>query len=163
MQVLPEIYASRSLDTGNGRPPVKCKLRNWWDGKETYSKCKELYGKAHGAHATPSEVAVTQFAYPDHIKTAPLSPEIAPNGGFTDAKDIAVVSPTAVSDRTQDWRRQKTVKCWRSYQPRKSLQTLNVSLVVIKWIQANRMALATINQKFEDSPLFTGFERKIDS
>ena len=82
-----EIYASRSLDTGNGRPPVKCRLRNWWEGKETYTRCKDLYGKAHGAHATPSEVAVTQFAYPDSIKTAPLSPEIAPNGGFTDARD----------------------------------------------------------------------------
>ena len=82
-----EIYASRSLDMGNARPPIKCKLRNWWDGKDTYAKCKSLYGSAHGAHATPSEVAVTQFAYPDHIKTVALSPEIAPNGGFTDAKD----------------------------------------------------------------------------
>ena len=82
-----EIYASRSLDMGNGRPPVKCRLRNWWAGKETYQKCKDLYGKSHGSHATPSEVAVTQFAYPYHIKTAPLSPEIAPNGGFTDARD----------------------------------------------------------------------------
>ena len=82
-----EIYASRSLDVGNSRPPIKCTLRNWWDGKDTYAKCKSLYGSAHGAHATPSEVAVTQFAYPDHIKSAVLSPEIAPNGGFTDAKD----------------------------------------------------------------------------
>jgi creatinine amidohydrolase len=82
-----EIYSSRSLDSGNGRPPVRCRLRNWWDGKETYAKCKALYGKAHGAHATPSEVAVTQYAYPDHIKTALLSPEIAPSGGFTDARD----------------------------------------------------------------------------
>ena len=82
-----EIYASRSLDMGDGRPPIKCRLRNWWDGKDTYAKCKSLYGTAHGAHATPSEVAVTQFAYPDHIKSATLSPEIAPNGGFTDAKD----------------------------------------------------------------------------
>ncbi|MEE4191370.1 MAG: creatininase family protein [Halieaceae bacterium] len=82
-----EIYASRSLDTSNGMPPVKCRLRNWWEGKDTYAKCKALYGEAHGSHATPSEVAVTQFAYPDHIKDAPLSPEVAPNGGFTDAKD----------------------------------------------------------------------------
>ncbi len=88
-----EIYASRSLDTGNGRMPVKCKLRNWWEGKETYEKCKTLYGKAHGAHATPSEVAVTQFAYPDHIKTVPLSPEIAPSGGYTDARDYRARFP----------------------------------------------------------------------
>ncbi len=88
-----EIYASRSLDTGNGRTPIRCKLRNWWQGKETYEKCKALYGKAHGAHATPSEVAVTQFAYPDHIKTAPLSPEIAPSGGYTDARDYRARFP----------------------------------------------------------------------
>lgn len=82
-----EIYATRSLATGNAAPRVRCRLRNWWQGKETYAKCKALYGKAHGAHATPSEVAVTQFAYPEHIKTATLSPEIAPDGGFTDAQD----------------------------------------------------------------------------
>ena len=82
-----EIYASRSLDTGNGKPAVKCRLRNWWSGQETHAKCESLYGAAHGAHATPSEVAVTQYAYPDHIKRAELSPEIAPNGSFTDAKD----------------------------------------------------------------------------
>ena len=82
-----EIYASRSLDAGNGKPAVKCRLRNWWSGRETYAKCESLYGKAHGAHATPSEVAVTQYAYPDHVKLAELSPEIAPSGSFTDAKD----------------------------------------------------------------------------
>ncbi|MEM9744020.1 MAG: creatininase family protein [Pseudomonadota bacterium] len=82
-----EIYASRSLAAGRGNPPVRCRLRNWWDGKETFAKCKALYGKAHGAHATPSEVAVTQYAYPKHIKSAPLAPEIAPTGPFTDAQD----------------------------------------------------------------------------
>lgn len=88
-----EIYASRSLATGDDRPAVRCRLRNWWDGKETFAKCKALYGRAHGAHATPSEVAVTQYAYPDHIKTAPLSPEIAPSGTFTDARDYRARFP----------------------------------------------------------------------
>lgn len=88
-----EIYASRSLDTGSGKPRIKCKLRNWWAGKETFAKCKALYGKAHGSHATPSEVAVTQYAYPEHIKTAALSPEIAPNGGFSDASDYRAKFP----------------------------------------------------------------------
>ncbi|MEO0423468.1 MAG: creatininase family protein [Pseudomonadota bacterium] len=88
-----EIYASRSLDAGNSKPPVRCRLQNWWDGKETFAKCKALYGKSHGSHATPSEVAVTQFAYPEHIKRAPLSPEIAPNGEFTDAEDYRRLFP----------------------------------------------------------------------
>lgn len=30
-----EIYASRSLDTSGGRTRVRCRLRNWWQGKET--------------------------------------------------------------------------------------------------------------------------------
>ena len=48
---------------------------------------RELYGEAEGSHATPSEVAITQFAYPSAIKSAPLDPAIAPRGGFTDAAD----------------------------------------------------------------------------
>jgi creatinine amidohydrolase len=48
---------------------------------------KELYGNAEGSHATPSEVAVTQFAYPDAIKSAPLDPPVAPRGDFADAAD----------------------------------------------------------------------------
>jgi creatinine amidohydrolase len=43
--------------------------------------------RRRGSHATPSEVAVTQFAYPEAIKSAPLDPEIAPRGDFSDAAD----------------------------------------------------------------------------
>ena len=83
-----EIYAKRSLQTAEGRPRIRMKLRNWWDGKETMDFCKATYGDAHGSHATPSEVAITQYGYPDHIKKSNgLDPEIAPNGGFTDAVD----------------------------------------------------------------------------
>ena len=55
--------------------------------------CKEKYGKSHGSHATPSEVAVTYFAYPDAQKDAPLEPQIAPNGRFTDAADYRARFP----------------------------------------------------------------------
>jgi creatinine amidohydrolase len=82
-----EIYAQRSL-VGTVSKRIRLKLRNWWDGSETFGMCKKLYGSAHGSHATPSEVAVTQFAFPNHIKSAPdMSPDIAPNGRFTDAVD----------------------------------------------------------------------------
>lgn len=82
-----EIYAERSLDRGSNRPPLKCRLRNWWQNHEVYQLSKELYGDAEGSHATPSEVALTQFAHPEAIKTAPLDPEIAPRGEFTDAAE----------------------------------------------------------------------------
>jgi hypothetical protein len=65
-----EIYAARSLAAAANLPPVKCRLRNWWNSQEVRQLAKELYGDAEGAHATPSEVAVTQFAYPDAIKSA---------------------------------------------------------------------------------------------
>ena len=82
-----EIYAARSLSAGSNVPPVKCRLRNWWANQEVQALAKELYGEAEGSHATPSEVAVTQFAYPDAIKSATLDPPIAPRGDFGDAAD----------------------------------------------------------------------------
>jgi creatinine amidohydrolase len=82
-----EIYAARSLSAGSNIPPVKCRLKNWWANQEVQALAKELYGEAEGSHATPSEVAVTQFAYPDSIKSATLDPPIAPRGDFGDAAD----------------------------------------------------------------------------
>jgi creatinine amidohydrolase len=82
-----EIYAARSMSAGAGGAPVKCRLRNWWQGQGVGQLAKELYGDAEGSHATPSEVSVTQFAYPEAIKSAPLIPEIAPRGDFSDAAD----------------------------------------------------------------------------
>ncbi len=83
-----EVYAQSSIPPGSSHGHrVDCKLRNWWELSGVFALCKELYKKGHGSHATPSEVAVTYFAYPGHIKNAPLDPEIAPNGRFTDAED----------------------------------------------------------------------------
>ncbi|MBV9862354.1 MAG: creatininase family protein [Alphaproteobacteria bacterium] len=82
-----EIYAARSLVAGSNAPALKCKLKNWWQNAAVHGLSKELYGDAEGSHATPSEVAVTQFAYPEAIKTAPLDPPVAPRGGFADAED----------------------------------------------------------------------------
>ncbi len=56
---------------------VKCKLGNWFMCKSVYQLAKKLYGDREGSHATPSEVALTQYIYPDVIKEAPLSPEVA--------------------------------------------------------------------------------------
>jgi creatinine amidohydrolase/Fe(II)-dependent formamide hydrolase-like protein len=84
-----EIYAQTSIGGpgGVGNQGVKCKLKNWWEFKPVFELCIKLYGKSHGSHATPSEVAMTYFAYPDHLKNAPMEPKVAPNGSFTDAAD----------------------------------------------------------------------------
>lgn len=56
---------------------VQCRLANWFMCGSVYQLAKELYGNQEGSHATPSEVALTQYAYPDEIKQAPLSAEVA--------------------------------------------------------------------------------------
>ncbi|MEM9817599.1 MAG: creatininase family protein, partial [Cyanobacteria bacterium P01_D01_bin.6] len=59
---------------------VRCKVANWYMARSVYTIAKDLYGNQEGSHATPSEVALTQFAYPDHIKQAELIPAVAPAG-----------------------------------------------------------------------------------
>jgi creatinine amidohydrolase len=53
---------------------IQCHLANWFMGSSVYRLTKELYGNEEGSHATPSEVAVTQYLYPQSIKQAELSP-----------------------------------------------------------------------------------------
>jgi creatinine amidohydrolase len=57
-------------------PEVSCYLGNWWASDRMYKRVRELYGNEEGYHATPSEVAVTMYLYPDSIKNAPLSAEV---------------------------------------------------------------------------------------
>ena len=83
-----EIYAESSLDPAHGNRPVpRCKVRNWYDATAVRRLSKELFGASEGSHATPSEVSVTQYAFPEAIKQAEMSPRIAPNGPILDARD----------------------------------------------------------------------------
>jgi creatinine amidohydrolase len=59
---------------------VRCQVANWYQCREVYQLAKTLYGDQEGAHATPSEVALTQYVFPAHIKDAPLDPAVAPSG-----------------------------------------------------------------------------------
>ncbi len=56
---------------------IRCRVGNWFMCGSVYKKAKELYGNKEGSHATPSEVAVTQYVYPEAIKTAPLDDNVA--------------------------------------------------------------------------------------
>ncbi len=83
-----EIYAQGSfLPDGSNRAPLKLALKNWWEFREVLALCNRLYPEGHGSHATPSEVAVTYFAYPDAVKTVAMEPKIAPTGPIRDADD----------------------------------------------------------------------------
>ncbi|MDJ0702561.1 MAG: creatininase family protein [Leptolyngbyaceae cyanobacterium MO_188.B28] len=59
---------------------VRCRLGNWFMCSSVHKLAADLYGDQEGSHATPSEVALTQYIYPDAIKQAPLDPEVAPSG-----------------------------------------------------------------------------------
>ena len=75
-----ETYAALADFNFSGADQVHCKLANWFMCRSVYTLAKELYGDQEGSHATPSEVALTQYAYPDAIKSATLDPQVAPSG-----------------------------------------------------------------------------------
>lgn len=72
---------------------VQCQVANWFMCSSVYKLAKELYGDQEGSHATPSEVAVTQYVYPEAIKKAPLSPEVAGGHKIYGAVDFRLRYP----------------------------------------------------------------------
>jgi creatinine amidohydrolase len=83
-----EIYHSVTFDrSGSNHPPLRCALRNWWELAGVGDLCRQLFPVGEGSHATPSEVSVTYFAYPEAQKRVEMHPKIAPNGPIYDADD----------------------------------------------------------------------------
>ena len=83
-----EIYAGDSLKAPqNDGGRLVLSLRNWWELEGVQAFCADLYPAGHGSHATPSEVAVTYYAYPQAVKDAAMSPPIAPIGPIRGAED----------------------------------------------------------------------------
>ncbi len=74
-------------------PQVRAQVGNWFMCRSVYQKAKELYGDQEGSHATPSEVAVTQFIYPESIKNAPLSPDVNSGHAIYSAADFRAHYP----------------------------------------------------------------------
>jgi creatinine amidohydrolase/Fe(II)-dependent formamide hydrolase-like protein len=86
-----EIYAESSyLRQTRG---FAMKLRNWWELPGVMRLCSSLFPEGHGSHATPSEISITQFAYPDAIKSANYAPRIAPTGPIREAADFRARYP----------------------------------------------------------------------
>jgi creatinine amidohydrolase/Fe(II)-dependent formamide hydrolase-like protein len=86
-----ELYAEASY--GRQGRGFALKLRNWWDLKGVHALANRQFPVGHGSHATPSEIAVTQWAYPHAIKTAAYEPKIAPNGPIREAADFRARYP----------------------------------------------------------------------
>ncbi|GAC1447952.1 MAG: creatininase family protein [Chamaesiphon sp.] len=72
---------------------VQCQVGNWFMCSSVYKLAKTLYGDLEGSHATPSEVAVTQYVYPEAIKLAPLSEAVASGHKIYGAADFRLRYP----------------------------------------------------------------------
>lgn len=83
-----ETYAHLADLNVKNHEQVKCYIANWFMCSSVYKLAKELYGEQEGSHATPSEVAVTQFVYPEAIKQAPLSEEVGKGYAIYGAVDF---------------------------------------------------------------------------
>jgi len=75
-----ETYAAIADSNLPNSRNIRCKLANWYKSDTVKALADQLYGDQEGSHATPSEVALTQFVYPDAVKSAALSPAVAPKG-----------------------------------------------------------------------------------
>ncbi len=67
---------------------VQCQVANWYMCGPVYQLAQQLYGSQEGSHATPSEVALTQYLYPEAIKSAPLSESVASGHKIYGAADF---------------------------------------------------------------------------
>ncbi|QUD87000.1 creatininase family protein [Phenylobacterium montanum] len=86
-----ELYAAASFEKRKSR--VVLKLKNWWDLAGVNALAMRQFPVGHGSHATPSEIAITQWAYPEHIKAANYAPQIAPTGPIREAADFRARFP----------------------------------------------------------------------
>jgi len=81
-----EIYVQASF--AKRRAGFAMKLCNWWDLAGVGELAREQFPSGHGVHATPSEIAITQWALPETIKTVGYTPQIAPSGPIREALDF---------------------------------------------------------------------------
>jgi creatinine amidohydrolase/Fe(II)-dependent formamide hydrolase-like protein len=86
-----ELYAEASF--AHHPAGFALKLRNWWDLSGVVKLAYRQFPAGHGSHATPSEIAVTQWAYPDAIKAANYAPQIASSGPIREALDFRARHP----------------------------------------------------------------------
>ena len=86
-----ELYAEATYSQRNRG--FACKQKNWWELKGVLGLANRQFPTGHGSHATPSEIAVTQWAYPDAIKSANYAPQVAPTGPIREALDFRARYP----------------------------------------------------------------------
>jgi creatinine amidohydrolase/Fe(II)-dependent formamide hydrolase-like protein len=86
-----ELYAQASFAKQSAGFVLK--LGNWWELPGVTALAREQFPVGHGSHAEPSEIAITQWAYPQAIKHAHYSPQIAGSGPIREAMDFRARHP----------------------------------------------------------------------
>jgi creatinine amidohydrolase len=80
-----EVYAA--VTYGRLRP-VRCALRNCWEGERFAALVRELYGDAEGSHATCSEISLTWHLYPESRRPQTFGQPGPAESGIYDAQDF---------------------------------------------------------------------------
>ncbi len=62
-----------------GGDEIRCLNGEWWETPSAVELSHELFGDDDGDHASASEVSVAAAAYPDHVKSATLDPDVPPS------------------------------------------------------------------------------------
>lgn len=95
-----EIWSGRSLQRRSSsadstpEPTLKLAYQNWWGADGISAISSRRFGSSEGSHATPSEVSLTWYAYPEHAKPdIVLEPAIAPYGRIRDADNYRATFP----------------------------------------------------------------------
>ncbi|MFM7450296.1 MAG: creatininase family protein [Leptolyngbyaceae cyanobacterium] len=83
-----EVYATLADLNWPHADQVRCQVNNWYMCSSVNQLAHQLYGDQEGSHATPSEVALTQYVYPDAIKQAYLAPEVSKDHRIYGAADF---------------------------------------------------------------------------
>ncbi|MBL8703243.1 MAG: creatininase family protein [Rhodospirillales bacterium] len=87
-----EIYAGYTATAGaaaqrSNRPEPRCTLANWWESDQVRAASREMFAGREGSHATPSEVAMMDYLFPDHVKDVKFDGALPPSGRFFGAAD----------------------------------------------------------------------------
>jgi len=72
-----EVYTDAPQLLADG-DDLRCLTGEWWQTPSAERLSAELFGDRDGDHATASEVSMAAAAYPDHVKTAELKPDVTP-------------------------------------------------------------------------------------
>ena len=72
-----EYYHSNSISK-NECDYAKCRLYNWWMYETVDKISKKYFDGIEGAHATPCEIAIAHYAYPEYIHDKKIIPLRAP-------------------------------------------------------------------------------------